>query len=389
MSGLRTAAGASNLKAIVSTASSARLLNLHSLAAAPPDDPDYAALPLFVHPVLNRSLIVKHNARPGEEERAPRRFNATKVIFPFDPTDLGLGGQYMFVLPKDFAAHLSRQLEYEPEALQRDARVLSILDRLPTLDPFLVREVLAQNKLEVAGCYYQFSEPDKAHMLAFVESQIETLIKLCFGETKSVDDKVKRLSQLLLSDHESPELLPLQETFRLEGPKFSEAMFAWKGFLYYRWRAQELTPPLKATLKSLSRMNPRRYDTDMLRFVLSGKTLLEEAIAKAWREIGQKLKLYERAYSGLTQDQEPEHFRRFLMDGSTLFLSLGEQIGRLEQIVAYWDYRLSFHDTGGQSPEEVLDAMRDLLHGLSIWPNMRMSPRDRPTSESAAAAASA
>ena len=202
----RVDAGVRSLKTVVATSSSARILNLHGLAAEQPDDPDYVAKPMFVHPVLNRSIIAKHNVSPGEEERiAPRRFNATKIIFPFDPNDLNLGGEVIFVDQPDFLISLTRRLEYGGRPLERDVAVLRILDRLPTLDPFLVREVLAKQRIEVDACYYRLSEPDKAQMLSFVESQMESLIQLCFGDLNPDDRRTKRMSRLLLSDGDSAE----------------------------------------------------------------------------------------------------------------------------------------------------------------------------------------
>jgi len=115
-------------------------------------------------------------------------------------------------------------------------------------------------------------------------------------------------------------------------------------------------------------------ETDGLRFVISAKTLLEGTIAKTWREIVQRLHLYDRAYEGLTHEQNPEGFRSFLTSGSTLFIELGDRIGRLEQLVSFWEFRLSQHHTGGMSPDEVMDAMRDLLQGLSIWPAVTPPP---------------
>ena len=124
----------------------------------------------------------------------------------------------------------------------------------------------------------------------------------------------------------------------------------------------------KSTLRSLTKISRRRYDPETLRFVVSARSLLEGAITKAWREIGQTLRLYERAYQGLTEDQKPESFRRFLREGPSLFMELGERIGRLEQVVSFWTYRLEQH--AGMSPDEVMDAMRDLLQGLSIGPTV-------------------
>jgi hypothetical protein len=368
---IKATVGVASLKSIVATSSSARILNLHGLALEPqPADSEYAVKPMFLHPVLNRSIIVKHNVRPGEEERmAPRHFNATKIIFPFDPVDLGLGGQFMFVGQDDFVATVTRHLEYEGLVLDRDIKVLKILDSLPTLDPFLVREVLARHRIEVDASYYRFSEPDKAHMLGFVERQIESLIQLCFGDDEANGQHAKRMSQLLLADNDSPQLAPLQMTLRMEGAEFSEAMFAWKAFLYYRWRTNALAPALRTTARSIARINRRRYDTDGLRFVISAKELLERTLTRTWRDVANNLRLYDRAYAGLTKNRQPDQFRDFLRTGSTLFEDLGDSIGQLEQVVSFWSYRLAKHHNGGMSPDDVMDAMRDLLQGLSIWPD--------------------
>jgi hypothetical protein len=366
---LRSAAGVASLKTMVATSPTSRLLNLHGMTAEATTDSDYFVKPMFVHPVLNRSIIAKHNVRPGEEERlAPRRFNATKIIFPFDPIDLGLGGQFLFVDQADFVPSLTRHLEYDALVLERDLKVLRVLDGLPTLDPFLVREVLAKHRIEIDPGYFRFTEPDKVHVIAFVEHEIESLIELCFGEVRENDSRAKRLSQLLLADADSAELEPLKLTLRMDGVEFAEAMFAWKAFLYYRWRTRELTPALKATARSIGRISRRRYDSDALRFVIAGKELLESTISRTWREIGAALKLYDKAYEGLTRNRNPESFRKFLSRGSTLFIDLGDRIGRLEQIVSFWNYCLSQHHLGTMSPDDVMDAMRDLLQGLSIWP---------------------
>ncbi len=239
---------------------------------------------MFAHPLLNRAIIVKHNVAPGEEDRlAPRRFNATKVIFPLDPSDLNLGGQFLFIDQHDFVGVLSRHLEYEDLPLDRDVAVLRVLDRLPTLDPFLVREALAKEEIEVDRCYFRFSQPDKAHMLGFVEGEMGSLIKLCFGELRFQDQRTKRLSRLLLADYDAPDLAPLQVTLQMDDRDFSEAMFSWKAVLYYRWRIHTLTNPLKTTLRSISRLGGKRSSEDTLRFTMSAKSLLENSIAGAWR----------------------------------------------------------------------------------------------------------
>ncbi len=364
---LRAVAGVNSLKGIAATASSARLLDLHGLAVEKLEDPDYLARPLFVHPVLNRSIIVKHNVRSGEDDRlAPRRFNVTKVIFPFDPIDLGLGGQYLFVGQRDFIAAFTRQLDYSGLTLERDVAVLNTLDRLPTLDPFLVSEILSQQKIDVARCYYRVSEDDQREMLGFVSAEIEALIRVCFGDVTTDDTRARRLAELLLANQDSPELEPLRQSFRMDEAEFGEAMFSWKAFLYYRWRSRAVSPQLKSTLKSISAIQPRLCGRDDQRLLSNGKRLLERAVTTNWREVERRLRLYDRAFASLTRRENAADFRAFLMNGSNQFIELGDNIGRLEQVVSFWDYRFGSGAGSSRSAEVILDGLRDLLQSLSI-----------------------
>ena len=359
---LKSVAGVRSLKNLVATASSARVLDLHALATEDPDDPDYRLRPLFAHPVLNRAIITKHNARSGEEDRlAPRRFNATKIIFPFDPTDLGLGGQFLFVDQSDFVAALGRHLDYSDLPIERDLLVLRALDRLPTLDPFLVRETLNQQRIEVGRCYYRINPSDRAEMLRFVAGEMEALIKLCFGDLKPDPKRTRRLAQLLLANQDSPELEPLRETFRMDAAEFSEAIFAWKAFLYYHWRARSLTALLKMTLRSICAIEPKRYQRDDAELVVRSKGRLQKAMVESWRQESRRLKLYDKAFAALTNGESADAFRGFLADGPDLFREIGGNVGRLEQAVSYWTDRFGVGRIGEAPPEEVLDGLRELL----------------------------
>ena len=151
MRALPTVAGVQSLRSITARSASARVLDLHSLALDAAADPDHAARPMFTHPVLNRTLIVKHHPRPGEFEYDDGHGAiVTKIIFPFDPGDLDLGGQFLLVDDPDLVALLERHLDYRDGDLIRDLAVLQMLGRLPTLDPFLLNEALTTNRIDVA-----------------------------------------------------------------------------------------------------------------------------------------------------------------------------------------------------------------------------------------------
>jgi hypothetical protein len=351
------------------------LLDRPGLAAERPTDEDYVAKPMFLHPVLNRAILVKHNGSLVDSDPfAPRRLGATKIIFPFDVFDLDLGGQYLFVDQADFLSLINRHLDFDdPDQFERDVAVLRMLDKLPTLDPFLVRGILAHQSIDVGRCYYRLSELDRADMMAFVVGEMQALITLCFkGQNTSGEGPAKRLALRLLGDANSPELDLLRQALRMETSEFSEAMFTWKAFLYYRWRAQELQPQVKVTIKAFSGIRSRRFERDEVQFVNRCKEVTQRSVAYMTDQVARHLRRYDQAFHALTSSGDPSSFRVFLRKGAGL--ELGEQIGALEMLVGFWDTRFGSGRINAMSPCEMLDGMRDLVQGLAVSPQARPDP---------------
>jgi hypothetical protein len=367
MRALNSVAGVESLRSITARSSSARVLDLHSLAIDAAQDPDHAARPMFTHPVLNRTIIVKHHPRPGEFEfESERGAIVTKVIFPFDPKDLDLGGQFVLVDDPDLLSQLERHLDYREANLDRDYLVLMLLDRLPTLDPFLLHEALSANRIEVAPCYFRLSPMDKREMLEFVAHQVETLISLCFGGANASVAQTKRLSELILAEGDSPELDPLRLAMRMEPPEFAQAMFCWKAVLYYRWRSRLLRPEVKLTRKAIARIETARFDLDANRYVRASIARLETLISDCERRIAEMFRIYDEVFDALTEQRSSEPFRHFLVDGPRMFASLGERMGRLEQLISYWAHQFPSNRLSQMSPEAVFDGLRMLLSALSL-----------------------
>jgi hypothetical protein len=379
MRALSAIAGVQSLRNIIQRSSSARVLDLHSLERECGEDPDYRARPMFTHPVLNRTLIVKHHPRRGEFEfGVDHGAIVTKVIFPFDPGDLDLGGQFLLVDDPDLVDQLERHIDYAEADIGRDVMVLKLIDRLPTLDPFLLNEALNANHVEAAPCYFRLSVTDKLQMLEFVANQVETLISLCFGGIAVSEQQAKRLSELILSEGDSEELAPLRLAMRMEPPQFSQAMFCWKAVLYYRWRSRSLGPELKLTKRAVSQIDAARFDYDAQPFVRRALSELERMVAESERKIAEMFRIYDDVFHTLTQQRTPEPFRRFLMDGPRLFARLGERMGRLEQLVSYWQHQFPARSVRQLAPEVVFDGLRNLMQALNLGRGLlELEPEDR------------
>ncbi len=379
MRALSTIAGVQSLNSIIQRSSSARVLDLHSLARDCGDDPDHRERPMFTHPVLNRTLIVKHHPRPGEfEYGGDRGAIVTKVIFPFDPDDLDLGGQFLLVGDPDLVDQLVRHLDYREADIGRDVMVLRLMDRMPTLDPFLLYEALTANHVETAPCYFRLSPTDKSQMLEFVAHQVETLIGLCFGGVAVSGAQAKRLSELILAEGDSEELAPLRLAMRMDAPQFAQAMFCWKAVLYYRWRSRSLGPQLKLARRAIGSVDAARFDFDAAPFVRRAVAELERMIAESERKIAEMFRIYDDVFDALTAQKTPEPFRRFLVDGPRLFARLGERMGRLEQLVSYWQHQFPGRTVRQLAPEIVFDGLRNLMSALSLGRGLlELEPEDR------------
>src|SRR6185312_15585853 len=87
-----------SLSGLEKTASTSRVLNLAAVASMNAGDPEYDKSPFFRATTLNGAVIIKHRLRADEPyifERAKRI--STKVIIPFERSDLSLGGRSLFV----------------------------------------------------------------------------------------------------------------------------------------------------------------------------------------------------------------------------------------------------------------------------------------------------
>lgn len=82
------------------------------------------------------------------------RTTATKVILPLVKTDLRAGGQSFFIGEERSAHILETYFSDNPGLVREDLAILEILDDIPSMDPFLLREMLARNRYLLALEYF-------------------------------------------------------------------------------------------------------------------------------------------------------------------------------------------------------------------------------------------
>ena len=351
-----------NLANLGETASTSRVLNLSQIHLVSGDEPEYRARPFFQDSRLNKAIIIKHTLRANEQDafHRPRR-TATKVVLPFDPADLKLGASSVFVGQIGFDRFCRDFLGLDDINGDNDAQILRLLDSIPSLDPFLVRELLGRHGFKPAPCYLKIANSDIQRMIGFANGEIEKLVRIAFGTT-IYGASIKLASKIL-----SNELLPLKATLRLSDEAFSDGIFSWRGFLYFKWRHLELQEEMNRVIDGVASYQPRgKAEPEVLNYLEETRPRLARRILSAIAAIGRTLLIYDRAYAALVEQGDPTPFRQFLLDGPSLFYELGESVAILGHISSFWNYRLNQNDYYDKlDSAEYADILMDFDDSLS------------------------
>ena len=354
-----------SLRALERTASTSRVLNLAALSVKHADNPEHAAKPFFTAPALNAAVILKHRLRPNEAEYIhSHNRTATKLIVPFERSDLGLGGRSVFVGERGWMECL-QELAGSNHDLGRDAGVLEALDELPSLDPFLLREHLRRRGFEIGDTHFEISPGDLDKMQQFVGGEIAKLIDLAYRGKGPKDANTARLVEALLSNRNDERLEPLRQTLRLEGESYREGVFSWKGFLYYKWVLNSLWPRLRDVMAELMKVRitgPRDHEIEQL--IRQIRTRLHDNIETQIRAVSDLLKIYDQVFEELTRDGNATAFRDFLLRSPEMLVRLGEGTGVVSHIASFWRFRFPKGKPLEAHAGELLDMLQDFEAGL-------------------------
>jgi len=331
-------------------ASTSRVLNLCSIGAANVNNIEHAKMPLFLSPIINKSILLKHRTRADETYlfSAPRAA-ATKIIIPFDINDLSAGGRSLFVDQRGYIETLREAGIYSSESLERDLTVLRLLNAVPSLDPFLLREHLRNNKIEVAPSYFAISEGDQERMHNFVTQEMSRLVMVTAMLSNEIDEKLE----------------PLRLTLGLTGNDFREGVFSWRGFLFYKWSMGKFWPDVVEVLRQINTISPRGGMTQEQKiYITSARRNIIMMVRDNGNHVNKVLSVYDASFSDLVEKQTPKTFRDFLLSAPYMFLELGEKLGAISHIVSFWRYRFAQGGSGHINAEELAAIFMDFSSGF-------------------------
>jgi hypothetical protein len=252
---------------------------------------------------------------------------------------------------------------YSSEMFERDNYVLRLLNAIPSLDPFLLRDHLLNSEITVSPSYFAISEGDQDRMREFVSAELAQLVSPTSASDASSPHK--RLVSAMLSSEIGEALEPLRVILDLTGEDFRSGIFSWRGFLYYKWSMNNFWPDIMRVLREVHDIQPKGFQTpDQRIFLTRVRQTIIQSVSDAAREVNTSLATYDNAFRKLVTNQSAKSFRDFLLSAPLMFLELGEQLGAISHIVTFWRYRFAASSQRAVDAEELAAILQDFATGF-------------------------
>jgi hypothetical protein len=304
---------------------------------------------LFTCIGLNKAVIIKVVDPSQAREKAPpgrvlARAIKTKVHFSYDDEDITKGGAAIqFDHPdRDQAlielAGLNKQAQ--PEVFKRDMGILEALAKLPSLDPFLLKDRLAAHVNEVDPGYFAIAPAEWDRIARSIRAKIRPMVLMAAAGGGDVEAKVQVLLDKLWDSTGLEEFAPFFKAMNLPVDKTAEIMQAWKGITFYELEYRELTPKVTEFgrwLKDGSQPIDTIHRTDRATI-----DKLRESVRKKTKqnlaEIAQTLSEYQDSYDELfVRRKGAQKFGAFLGNASRHFNNLGATLNEVSHAILVWN----------------------------------------------------
>jgi hypothetical protein len=374
-------------------ASSARVLNLaeltnrldqardaaHKKAAEEAEAAGIAEVPpretggeFFHNPTLNRAVIIKHRLSEDDRRRMldGEAIVGTKVFIRYNSRDaFDQSGKYMFLGEKSSEAIFREHFGLDPKRNpkdERDVNLLRILHKLPSLDPFLLRDRLLREDFGIDESYFRLSRTESEKLRSQVIREFYPLAESAF---KNAGD-ISKLSGLIVDKMwEATDLRvlkPMMDAMEIEFSQAGEIFFAWKGFVYYKLMLARLSVGFAKFITGLNAAQPVNLPTDVVKQEIE---VLRPRVAKGLRteyeHASKQIEEYNHAYRHeMIRLGQPKNFTAFLRNAPRRFERMGASVAAIDHAQTMWLSRFGNQKTPFVPGLVFLDILRDFADGL-------------------------
>ena len=303
---------------------------------------DKEAQPFFHNKPLNNMVLIKDTI-PESDERSRIKAIGTKLYFPFNENAIYEGGRTIFVHDRHLEAALAEsfgQGALSAGALAEDMKLLRMLDRVPSLDPFLMKDVFLNAGVKVHEGYFDIGDEVWREIQTFILARFEPVVSAAFPDALGSDEKAQALMEKIWEARDLDALDPLIKAFRIPRTEALDVFAAWKGVNFYSYQREKtkmLLIEMITWLKNL--VLPTVAMSSAERAEIKGQLeLARTQVKNEWIKIDTILKDYQSAYDKMFKERvSSAEFVNFLRNSQKLYNDLGYSLGKTGQASYCWD----------------------------------------------------
>lgn len=326
---------------------------------------DPAASLFFQNKPLNNLVLIK-DMIPESEAAGSATSIGTKLYIPFNENDIYEGGRTIFFHDRHLEASLRAhygETALGKDSLQSDLRVVGLLDRLPSLDPFLLKDVFLNEGLSVNEAYFEVSQEIWNEIESFILQRLEPLAVAAFPEAIKSDDLARQLVEKIWEARDLVALQPLIQAFRLPPGEELDIFASWKGINFYAFQYQRAKPmmgelmiwlrDLKIPLAAVS-VTERQEVKENLEWA-------KAQLRSEWQKAETILQEYQTSYDRMFKQKiSSSEFLAFLKKSKRAYWDLGNSLGKTGHATYCWNAmtnRFKERKLGWEQMREVLKLL--------------------------------
>jgi hypothetical protein len=296
----------------------------------------------FRNQKLNAILLIKDTV-PEQDRRPGMPFVGTKLYFPFNEENIYEGGRTLFLhekaAEKAIIDHFGESA-FDKALFEEDVRIMRLLDSLPSLDPFLMKDIFLRQKMPMNEAYFEVSEEAWNEIETFMLQRFETLVRAAFPESETTDEKARLLIDKIWEARDMDALQPLILAFRLPQANALDIFSSWRGIVYYSYQYQSEQVKMMELIRWLKDANHPYTGVPGAdsKAVQDQLTFVTERLRGEWQKIETIVRDYEDSYNKMFLEKSSStKFLEFLRGSNETYWTLGNCLGKTNHAIYCWD----------------------------------------------------
>ncbi|WP_156907431.1 hypothetical protein [Thalassobaculum salexigens] len=271
---------------------------------------------------------------------------ATFLYIPFDIEAIAGGGNSLDLSVARGRTEALYNLtgfrwEDEGRAIARDRRLIELIEELPSLDPFLLRDRLETDGIKAPEAYFEISDSEFQEIKKYILNKFEPITTRVVDPTSPKAAEItEQFIMKLWEGKDLDYLAPITQVFRINPEQAGEIYYSWKGVTYYEFQYKRGQRTLLGFADWLHTKGavPSHYVKSEIRQELEEKVRqVTTAFARHLKNSSEILRIYNQAYEDLfVRGGDARPFIEFLKDSSTLFWDIAASISAMNHGVAVW-----------------------------------------------------